>query len=258
MYSASPIAPAGKVIIITGASSGIGAVTAIQFAKLGCRLSLSGRNEKNLNETKQKCIEAGLKKDDVITTVGDVTDGCYLHQLVENTIKSYGKIDVLVNNAGASVNGTTMESNINDLDVNFKTNVRSVVELCQLAAPHLIESKGNVVNVSSILSMKVRPEMTFYSISKAAVDHFTRCFALEMAPNGVRVNVVNPAVVQTSFYKHAGAQDPEALYKTRAKAHALGRVAEPEEVAEAIQFLAFKATFSTGMQLRVDGGMSLM
>ncbi|KHJ81835.1 hypothetical protein OESDEN_18476 [Oesophagostomum dentatum] len=140
-------------------------------------------------------------------------------------------------------------------------NVRCLVRLTREALPHIIKSKGTVVNVSSINGPCPFPGVTYYCMSKSAVDQFTKCLALEMAPNGVRVNAVNPGVTVTNLHRRSG-QDEKAYaaFLERSKTtHALGRPGNPEEVAEAILFLASdKSSFTTGQLLRVDGGRGIM
>merc|ERR1712088_199768 len=140
-------------------------------------------------------------------------------------------------------------------------NVRSLYHPTMLATPHLIKTKGNIVNVSSVNGMRSFPGVLAYNLSKAAVDQFTRCVALELAPKQVRVNCVNPGVIVTELQKRGGLDDEKyAKFLEHSKTtHALGRVGQPEEVAKAICFLASDdATFSTGVCLPVDGGRHAM
>ncbi|KAK5964939.1 Oxidoreductase [Trichostrongylus colubriformis] len=133
--------------------------------------------------------------------------------------------------------------------------------LTRLALPHIIKTKGTVVNVSSIAGPCVFPGVAYYCMSKAAIDQFTKCLALEMAPHGVRVNAVNPGVIVTEVHKRAGMDDRtyEGFLEKCKKTHALGRVGEPAEVAEAVLFLASeKSSFTTGELLKVDGGRGIM
>jgi len=123
---------ADKVAIITGASSGIGAATAVHFAKLHCRLSLAGRLLENLELTRRKCIEAGLKQTEVLITAGDVTDDAHLTSLVDKTVSTFGRLDVLVNCAGMIKNGNVVQSPLDDFDEIMRVNVRSAIELSKM------------------------------------------------------------------------------------------------------------------------------
>lgn len=246
----------GKVVIITGASSGIGAGAAIHLSKLGAKLVLTGRNEENLKKTVEKC------KGETLALVSDVNSEGDREKVVNETIKKFGQIDVLVNNAGIGQVGDILTLSMTDFDNVMNTNVRSVFHLTQLAAPHLIKTKGNIVNVSSVAGIRANPGFISYCISKAAVDHFTRCLALELAPQGVRVNSINPAMIKTEFHKRLGMDEAKyQAYVGRASGlHALGRIGTVEETAHAIAFLASDkdSSFITGTILPVDGGKTLM
>merc|ERR1719184_508188 len=139
--------------------------------------------------------------------------------------------------------------------------MRSVLHLSMLAVPHLIETQGNIVNVSSVNGIRSFPGVLAYNISKAALDQFTRCVALELAPKKVRVNSVNPGVIVTELQKMGGLDEEKyAKFLEHSKTtHALGRAGEVLEVAKAIGFFASEdASFSTGVTLPVDGGRHAM
>uniref|UniRef100_A0A1Q3FRU6 Ketoreductase domain-containing protein n=1 Tax=Culex tarsalis TaxID=7177 RepID=A0A1Q3FRU6_CULTA len=249
----------GKVVIITGASSGIGAGTAKYLAKLGASLVLTGRNEESLQKTGQECEAVGKVKP--LLVVADVCKEEDNARVIGETVKKFGKLDVLVNNAGKGAGGSIESTSMSQYDDIMNTNLRAVFHLTQLAVSHLVQSKGNVVNVSSVAGTRSFPNSLAYSISKAALDQFTRCVALELAPKGVRVNSVNPAVITTDFLRRMGMDEPayEAYMKRSEETHALGRVGKPSEVAAAIGFLASDAaSFITGSQLCVDGGKNVM
>jgi NAD(P)-dependent dehydrogenase (short-subunit alcohol dehydrogenase family) len=245
----------GKVIIITGASSGIGRGAAEYLSKLGAKLVLTGRNEANLKETAQSCV--GEK----ITVIGDINDEAHRKQIIEETIKKFGKINVLVNNSGRGLAGDLESTKMEDFDLIMNTNVRSVFHLTQLAVPHLVKTEGNIVNVSSVAGLRVFPNASVYCMSKAAIDQFTRAIALDLAPKKVRVNAINPAVIVTNFHREVGMDEKtyQAYLEHCKSTHALGRVGTVEETAHAIAFLASDlATFITGTCLAVDGGKAVM
>jgi len=249
----------GKVAIITGASSGIGAATAIHFAKLGATLSLTGRNAKNLQDTAKKCIENGAK--DPIMIQADLVKEADCVKIIEDTIAKFGKFDVLVNNAGVLELGSIENTSLEQYDRVMNINVRSIYHLTMLAVPHLEKTQGNIVNVSSVNGIRSFPGVLAYNISKAAVDQFTRCVALELAPKKIRVNSVNPGVIATELQKRGGlvGEKYDKFLEHSKTTHAMGRTGEVLEVAKAIGFLASEdASFSTGVTLPVDGGRHAM
>lgn len=164
----------GKVVVITGASSGIGAGAAMHFSKLGAKVSITGRNVDNLKETASQC------KGEVLSIAADVNNEADRMRVIDETVAKFGKIDVLINNAGLGEAGTILTTTLDQYDKVMDTNVRSVFHLTQLATPHLIKTKGNIVNVSSVAGPRSFPNILAYCMSKAAVDQFTKCVALEL------------------------------------------------------------------------------
>ncbi|KAA0716347.1 17-beta-hydroxysteroid dehydrogenase 14 [Triplophysa tibetana] len=248
-----------KVALITGASSGIGAGTALLFAKLGARLALNGRDVENLSKIARECEECGAVKP--LLVPGDLTDEDTVKKTVEETIAHFGKLDVLINSAGILAMGSIETTDMAQYDKVMAVNVRSVYNLTCLCVPHLIKTKGSIVNVSSVNGKRSFPGVLAYCMSKSAIDQFTSCVALELAPKQVRVNSVCPGVIVTEVHKRAGLDEyqyTQFLEKCKLT-HALGRPGEVEEVAHAIAFLASDAaTFITGVNLPVDGGRHAM
>ncbi|KAK3514611.1 hypothetical protein QTP70_021520 [Hemibagrus guttatus] len=248
-----------KVALITGASSGIGAGTALLFSKLGAQLALNGRDTDNLSKVAKECEECGGKKP--LLVPGDLTDEDTVKKTVEETVARFGRLDVLVNSAGILTMGTIETTDLAQYDRVMNINVRSVYHLTHLCVPHLIQTKGCIVNVSSVNGQRSFPGVLAYCMSKSAIDQFTRCVALELAPKQVRVNSVGPGVIITEVHKRAGLDEEQYkqfLEKCKVT-HALGRPGEVEEVAQAIAFLASDAaTFITGVNLPVDGGRHAM
>ncbi|XP_026725155.1 uncharacterized protein LOC113492068 [Trichoplusia ni] len=242
-----------KVVIVTGASSGIGAAIAVEFSGLGAKVTIVGRNEKNLNEVAKKCKSP-------LQIVADVTNENDLKKIVNETVKHFGKIDILINNAGMSLLSSILAENaIEIFDKVMNTNLRSTVYLTHLAAPHIIKTKGNIINISSICGLAVLAKDLFaYNTSKAAMDHFTRSIASELASSGVRVNSVNPGPVKTNFIENMGLAKKEqvdATYDHIALTTALGRVSGAEEIADLVTFLASdKARAITGAVFVSDNG----
>ncbi|XP_070571825.1 3-oxoacyl-[acyl-carrier-protein] reductase FabG-like [Ptychodera flava] len=246
-----------KVALITGASSGIGAGTATHFASLGCYLALCGRNKENLEKTGKQCEANGLPKDKILLIQGDLSKEEDCKAAVEKTIEYYGRLDSLINNAGIVMKGSIEKTSLEQFDTVMNINVRSIFHITMLAVPHLIKTKGSIVNVSSVAGMRSFPGVLVYTMSKAAVDQFTNCIAIELSSKQIRVNSVNPGVIVTEIHKRGGMDEEE--YKKFLEhcktTHALGRPGQVDEVAKAIAFLASDdSSFITAAQLPIDGG----
>ncbi|RXG53607.1 3-oxoacyl-[acyl-carrier-protein] reductase FabG [Armadillidium vulgare] len=197
---------AGKVAIITGASSGIGASTAVLFSKLGASVSLVGRNFENLKAVDSDCAKAGSQ---TLCVQADLLKENETESIVTETLKKFGKLDILVNNAGILESGSIENTSLEQYDRLMNTNVRSIYHLTMLAVPHLIKTQGNIVNVSSVNGVRSFAGVLAYSMSKATVDQMTRCAALDLAPKKVRVNSVNPGVVVTNLHKRSGLNEEQ-------------------------------------------------
>ena len=238
----------GKVAIVTGATSGIGMATAFRFAEQGGRVAAVGRNKEILSKVQRANIR---------TYAVDLTNEKETSTFARRALEDFGGVDILVNAAGIIANGTIENTSLADYDLMMNINVRSVLQLTQLVLPSIIERKGNIVNVSSVTGLRAFPNVFAYCVSKAAVDQFTRCAALELAPKGVRVNAVNPGVVRTNLHLNSGMnEDNYAAFVDRSKTtHPLGRIGQPEEIADLILFLASsKASWITGTTYSIDGG----
>lgn len=247
----------GKVVLITGSSSGIGAGAAKYLASLGATLALSARNLENLKAVAAECKSIV----EPLLIVADITVAADAARIVDETVAKFGRIDVLVNNAGIIEKGSIEDTSVEQYDRVMNINMRSVYQLTILAVPHLVASKGNIVNVSSVTGIRSFPGVLAYNVSKSAVDQFTRCTALELAAKGIRVNSINPGVIVTGLHKRGGMSEPEyeAFLEHCKQTHALGRPGTVEETAKAIAFLASDlASFITGVQLPVDGGRHIM
>ena len=250
----------GKVALITGASSGIGAATAIHFGELGAKLALTGRSHENLVQTSQAAKLAGCQ-DEPLLIVADLSKEEDTVKVITETVAHFNRLDILVNSAGILLSNSVQNMDLPGYDRLMNINVRSVFHLTSLATPHLITSKGSVVNVSSVTGLRSFPNVNTYCVSKSAVDQMTRCTALELASNGVRVNAVNPGVIKTDVHLRAGMSEERysEFLKHCADTHALGRYGQPKEVATTIAFLASDAaSFITGATIPVDGGRHAM
>lgn len=252
---------ANKVVLLTGASSGIGAGTAIEFAKLDANLVLTGRNKDNLMKIAKQCEEQSPSKLKPLCVIADINKEADIEYLMKEVIDHYKRLDVLVNNAGILGFGSIDDTSLEQFDSIFSTNVRGPYYLTMLATPFLVESKGNIVNVSSVAGLRSFSGILAYCMSKAALDQFTRCVSLELASKAVRVNSVNPGVIETGIHLRAGmSEEMFNEYLERSKVtHALGKVGTTQEVAQTIIFLASDAASNiTGTCIPVDGGRHAM
>lgn len=249
----------GKVVLITGASSGIGAGTALHFASIGCKLSLVARNAQALEAVAVDCRKAGAME--VIVKSKDLSEEEQCREAVQDTVDQYKSLDVMVNSAGILMGGSIETLTLEDYDKVMNINTRSALVLTQSAIPHLVLTRGNIVHVSSVTGLRAFPSVLGYCMSKAALDMLVRVVALEVADRGVRVNAVNPGVIVTPCHRNSGMEEEEYhkfLEKCK-ETHALGRPGTVREVAETVAFLAGEAaTFITGQTIAIDGGRSIM
>lgn len=221
---------------------------------------LCGRDETRLEKVLAQCRHAATSKIKVCSTVGDITSESVQKAVIENTVSQLGGIDVLVNNAGVGSKGdyTTPREEYQRV---MKINLESVFFLTQLAVPHLTLTKGNIVNISSIVSLRPSANVMVYTLSKAAMDSYTEALAMNLASKGIRVNAVNPGSVVSLIYRRGedGLNDEEYDKFQKAMSspsvHPLGRMGLASEVADSVVFLASqRASFITGQVVFVDGG----
>ncbi|CAH2094075.1 unnamed protein product [Euphydryas editha] len=241
-----------KVVIITGASSGIGASAAKMFSKEGARVVIVGRNEEMLSATATHCPSS-------LVIRADITVDTEAQRVIDETVKNFGQIDILVNNAG----GIPLRSELTEdtlmqaFDSVMNLNLRAVVHLTTLAAPHLIKTKGNIVNISSVAGSTppFGPGVMSYCVAKAGLNHFGVCAAVELASYGVRVNTISPGPVKTNFQKNANYSSD---YEKMTEVTLIKRVSEPEEIADMILYLTSdRAEGVTGSNWICDNGFSI-
>jgi NAD(P)-dependent dehydrogenase (short-subunit alcohol dehydrogenase family) len=244
-----------KRVLITGASSGIGKAAAQRFAKAGATVALLARREERL-----RAVADALPPGKAFIFPVDLTNSRQVEAVIASAVEKLGGLDIVVNAAGNLRAGTIETTTLEEWDATMNLNLRAMFQVMRLTAPHLKATRGNIVNVSSVNGMRSFAGVLAYNVSKAGVDHLTRCTALELAPHGVRVNAVNPGVTLTELHRAGGmAPDAYAAFLERGKTtHPMGRVGNPEEVAELIFFLASdNAAWITGDTVSIDGGRHL-
>ncbi|MEU1225906.1 SDR family oxidoreductase [Streptomyces sp. NPDC005828] len=239
-----------RVVVVTGAGTGIGRATARSFAAQGAAVVAVGRREEPLRETAEG-------RPGIHPFAADITAEGAAEEIVRAALTAHGRLDVLVNNAGISAGGPLGTLDRSVIAPLLETNLVAPVLLTQAAVPALRESRGVVVNVTTTIGQRGWPANSVYPATKSALETLTRCWAVELAPAGVRVVAVAPGAIETPIADHMGLT-PEQRKAVRAwqLAHTpLGRVGRPEEVAWAITALAAPdAAFLTGTVLPVDGG----
>lgn len=244
-----------KVALITGGSLGLGKATAKLFAKEGAKVVITGRTEKTLKETVEEASKEGVELDYLVSDVSKEKD---CRDAVDNTVKKYGKIDVLFNNAGILFSDVTHETEISQWENIFNINVKGTFMMSKFAIPHMLEKGyGIIVNNSSIVGLKAVPGLAAYNSTKGAVTQFTRSMALEYADKGIRVNAICPGTIVTPMVTNMldATEDAKATEEFFKSYHPMGRLGEPDEIAHAVLFLCDdNVKFMTGSMLSVDGG----
>ncbi|MDP4676447.1 MAG: SDR family oxidoreductase [Candidatus Nanopelagicales bacterium] len=246
---------AGKRTLVTGASRGIGRAIALAFADSGADVAVMARNEELLNEVADEIQRRGRK---AVVCVADALDEDALRAGIEHGITGLGGLDTLVNNAGGnsfSIPVATMR--MSGWEKTLRLNLHSVVQATQAALPAIMESRGSIINVSSVVALRGAPTMSHYGAAKAALVSFTQSLALETAWAGVRVNALLPGWIDTDLTDFLRvSEEAEAGTLSRVP---MQRWGTPDEIAGPAVFLASSAAqFMTGQSMVVDGGLSAM
>ncbi len=247
-----------KVVLITGGTSGIGRATAIAFAHEGAKVVVSGRRKIEGEETIALVEKAGGKG---LFVQGDVSDEAQVKALVQAAVDQFGRLDVAFNNAGIEGSpGPLVNATGDHYTKLFDINVKGVFLSMKYEIPAMLKTGGgSIVNTSSALGSVGMPGMSLYCGTKHAVIGLTKATALEHAKQGIRINTVSPAVIETEMYERFAGSAPSnnEHHKQMAALHPVGRIGQPEEIASAVLYLSSPgAAFVTGFDLLVDGGFT--
>lgn len=248
-----------KVVIVTGAASGIGRASALRFAQAGCAVMVSDLNEAGATDTCRQIVENGGEALAQVTNIA-LEESC--NEMAKSALDRWGRIDYLVANAGVQIGGSLLDATEDDWQTILGVNSVGTARCCKAVLPSMIDQgSGAIVINSSINAVTGSPGMAVYDMSKAAVLALTRSLAAEYGEKGIRVNAVCPGNTITDFHINNLAEKGISVEQIRemTKGYALlQRAAEPSEIANAIYFLASdEASFVTGQSLCVDGGYSV-
>lgn len=241
---------AGKVALVTGGGTGIGKSITEGLVAAGAKVVITGRRLEPLQAVQ------GAHPDNVALFQADVTKAGDPAKAVSFAIETFGQLDVLVNNAGAFLAKPITETSDDELAQMLNVNVAGVYTFTREAIPHLTKTKGNIVNISSVVATGVMAGTSAYSASKAAVDHLTRLLGAELGPAGIRVNTISPGLTRTDM--SAGMLSQSEMEQAMAAQTPLGRIGEAEDIAKAVLYVASEqAEWVTGQILASSGGLLL-
>jgi len=244
-----------KVAIVTGAASGIGRSTALLFAREGARLVLNDIDAQGLEALMRQMANQRAR-----AVAGNVADESTARQLADESISAFGRIDILINNAGVHFVKDITEMTVQEWDRLMDINLKSMFLCCKHVIPHMLKQhQGSIVNlasISSFIGQEMNGASTFaYNVTKAGALQLTKSLATRYASDGIRVNCVCPGNVETNILKRATPDEVAEFWRDASRSEPIGRNAQPAEIANAILFLASdESSFVTGSPLIIDGG----
>ncbi|XP_026755937.3 oxidoreductase UcpA-like [Galleria mellonella] len=249
----------GKVALVTGGSSGIGAACAKLLAIHGAQVALIGRDEHRLNKIGEICHNA--KGIPPLLLKLDLTEDGKCQEAVENTIQKFGRLDVLVNSAGKCEIGSLLDETTDVFDNLVKLNLGATYKMTHCALPHLIKTKGNVIVIAAMLYKKVRHGFVPFDVVNAGLTKFIKSAAVELATVGVRINAVNISVTRTNIMSNINIESPEERESAYRVLESVSRIKilEPEEVARMVVFIASNMCPSmSGANVCIDSAATSM
>lgn len=246
-----------RVALVTGGSSGIGRAVALELSGLGAAVVVTGRRPEPLTAVAAEIEKGGGR---ALAVPGDTRDEGHAREAVARSVEAFGRLNVLVNNAGVIGSGPLAETTTQEWDRIVEIDLKGPFLFARAAIPHLKGAEGAcIVNVSSVAGRRPFVGIGPYCVAKAGLDRLTECLALELAPHGIRVNAINPGVVRTNLHNASQAVDDyDAFLERSRETHPLGFVGEPRDAAALVAFLATdQSRWITGGLFPLDGGRGL-
>lgn len=245
-----------KVVVVTGAGSGIGRGIAECLAEEGAAVLINDIKPEAAKETQRLLTSQGAAATVLVSDIGTPAGAA---EAIEAAIRAYGRLDLLVNNAGRQGNKPMTELDPQEWDAILNVNLKGIYLCAKCAIPFLAKNRGVIVNISSVHARATIEGFTAYAASKAGIVGFTRALALECAPMGIRVNAVSPGTIDTPLLQEFfdSFEDPAQARREYLKFHPIGRFGTPRDIGKLVSFLASDdASFITGAEFVADGGMT--